>query len=554
MKTFKVLLGAFLCISLIYQTSGQQKITRIAFIGNSITAGSGLANPTTQAYPAQLGNLLTPDWQVGNFGVSGRTMLKKGDFPIWNETKFKDALNFAPNIVVIMLGTNDSKYYNWAYKADFYKDYVSMIDTFANLASKPKIYICYPLKVFKHIYDINDTVIHDEIIPIVHQISIDKNVSIIDCYTPTSTKPEIFSDGVHPNVNGAHFVAEIFYTALTGKTYTKLFDENLLLRKKFQSSGLGGGVLMNNALGNAIDGDLISAWTFKGFPASLTVDIGTIQSVDQFELFFRSDKDKGIQYKIEASSDSLNWNTLVDQSNGSDLISAYTIDKIQATDARYIRLSVIGTSSGTDDLIRINEFKALKYHGSFHAPVVNADIPSNLSNALYLIPAENIQNMSILKYSSYNKNFDVLNTIKDFSTPYAYKFKATMNNQYVYMTSAYSNGFDVYSDTIKLKFANLTYLPNLNRTDENHFQVLPNPSFDQIRIVAKQQINEKVTIKILGMKGELIETIHTQGVINKNEELVSKRTNSSGKKQVSGIYFISIDGPTIHENMKVVVN
>jgi len=554
MKNLKILLAAFICTFLIQETFGQQKITKIAFIGNSITEGSGLSNPKTQSYPGQLANMLNSDWQVGNFGVSGRTMLKKGDYPIWNENKFKEALSFEPNIVVIMLGTNDSKYYNWKYKADFYKDYVSMIDTFANLASKPKIYICYPLKVFKLLYDIDDKVIHDEIIPIIHQISIDKNLEIIDFYTPTSDKPEIFSDGIHPTAKGAHFVAEIFYTELTGKTYQKLFDENLLLRKTFQTSGLAGGVSMNNAAGNAIDGDLISAWTFKGFPSYLTVDMGSIQSVDQFELFFRLDKDKGIQYKIETSTDSLIWNNAVDQSSRTDVINAYSLDKITATEVRYIRLTITGTSTGADDLIRINEFKVLKYHGSFHAPIINADIPSTLTTALNLIPAENIQNMSILKYNISSKVFDVLNTIKDFSTPYAYKFKATMNNQYVYMTSAYSNGVDVYSDTLKLKFANLTYQNNLTQTDDNLFQVFPNPSGDQIRIVAKQEINESVTVKILGIKGDLIQTIHPSGKLKQNEVILWNGKKSSGQKSGSGIYFIQIEGKTIHENIKVVVN
>ncbi len=549
MKTFKILFAVIFCTFLVSETSGQQPITKIAFIGNSITAGSGLANPTTQAYPAQLGNLLTSDWQIGNFGVSGRTMLKKGDFPIWKETKFTDALNFEPNIVVIMLGTNDSKYYNWAYKSDFYKDYVSMIDTFANLPSKPKIYICYPLKVFKHIYDINDTVIHDEIIPIITKVSVDKNVKIIDCYTPTSTKPEIFSDGVHPNASGAHFVAEIFYTALTGNTYRKIFDENLLLHKKFQSSGLMGAGFMNNAAGNAVDGDLISAWTFKGFPSSLTVDVGSIQSADQFELFFRSDKDKGIQYKIEASSDSLKWDVVVDKTSRNDRVAAYSLDKIQPKEARYFRLTITGVYASNYDLIRINEFKVLKYHGSFHAPLISADVTSNLTTALNVVPAENMQNINFLKYSASSKVFDILNTVKDFSKPYAYNFKAAPNNQYIYRTSAYSNGVDVYSDTIKFKFANLTSLPNLKQPDKNYFQIFPNPSTDQIRIVAKQQINENVTVKILGMKGELIEIIHPQSSIKQGEAIMWK---SSGIH--SGMYFIIIEGKSIHQNLKVVMN
>jgi len=200
MKTFKILIAFIILGFQFSETSGQQKITKVAFVGNSITEGSGLPQPKTQAYPAQLANMLTADWQIGNFGVSGRTMLRKGDFPIWKEQKFKDALAFEPNIVVIMLGTNDSKYFNWVYKADFYKDYVAMIDTFANLPSKPEIYICYPLKVFKKLWDIDDMVIHDEIIPIVTQISKEKNLKIVECYTPTTEQPEIFSEGKPTNI------------------------------------------------------------------------------------------------------------------------------------------------------------------------------------------------------------------------------------------------------------------------------------------------------------------------------------------------------------------
>jgi lysophospholipase L1-like esterase len=553
MKTLKIVFAVFFCILLVRETSGQQKITRVAIIGNSITEGSGLSNPTTYSYPSQLAKMLGTEWLVGNFGVSGRTMLKKGDFPIWKEKKFTDALNFEPNIVIIMLGTNDSKYYNWVYKDDFYKDYISMIDTFSQLASKPEIYVCYPLKVFKHLYDINDTIIHDEIIPIVHQISLDKNLKIIDCNTPTSDKPYLLADGIHPNIRGAHFVAQIFYNSLTGNSYKELYDENLLLKKLVQSNNKGDGTNVPKP-DQALDGDLISSWTFKGFPSFITVDIGSVQPIDQFELFFREDKLKGIQYKIETSIDSLNWTLVVDQTTRKDLILSYGIDKIQLTDARYVRLTVTSISVGTDDVIRIHEFKALKYHGYFHAPIINAEIPVTLSNTLNLIPPENIQNISFLIYSKFYKAFDYSTFAKDALVPFSYKFKATMNNQYIYMTDAYSNGIEVYSDTIKLKFANPTFLANPKRTDQDYFQVFPNPSGNQIRIVAMQPINEKVTIKILGMKGELIGTIPTQRSMNKNEELVWKGADSYSKKLVSGIYFISIDGPTIHENMKVLVN
>ena len=66
-------------------------------------------------YPAQLQKMLGKDYYVKNFGVGARTMLNKGDHPYMKELAWKDALAFNPNIVVIKLGTNDSKDMNWKY-------------------------------------------------------------------------------------------------------------------------------------------------------------------------------------------------------------------------------------------------------------------------------------------------------------------------------------------------------------------------------------------------------------------------------------------------------
>lgn len=217
MKSFKLVV--VLVIFFIQTISGQEKITKVALIGNSITEGSFLQNPSENSYPGQLAKMLPEGWEVGNFGVSGRTMLKNGDFPIWNEQKFKDALNFQPNIVVIMLGTNDSKPYNWVHKDNFQADFISMIDMFKNLPTQPEIILVYPPKAFTHAFNINDSVIFNGIIPIVEQVSVDKNLKTIDCYTPTSEKSEFFPDGIHPNLEGARFMAEIFYKGLTGKSY-----------------------------------------------------------------------------------------------------------------------------------------------------------------------------------------------------------------------------------------------------------------------------------------------------------------------------------------------
>jgi lysophospholipase L1-like esterase len=82
---------------------------RIACIGNSITDGAGIDMNSEKGYPACLQKDLGTGYLVNNFGVSGRTMLNKGDYPYMKELAWKDAMAFKPNIVIIKLGTNDSK-------------------------------------------------------------------------------------------------------------------------------------------------------------------------------------------------------------------------------------------------------------------------------------------------------------------------------------------------------------------------------------------------------------------------------------------------------------
>ena len=94
---------------------------RVACVGNSITYGARIKNQSHDSYPAVLGRLLGDKYWVKNFGVSARTMLNKGDHPYMKEQAYQQALAFNPNIVVIKLGTNDSKSFNWVYKADFIK-------------------------------------------------------------------------------------------------------------------------------------------------------------------------------------------------------------------------------------------------------------------------------------------------------------------------------------------------------------------------------------------------------------------------------------------------
>lgn len=191
---------------------------RIACIGDSITEGSGVDNPSVNAYPIVLGRLLGTNYQVRNFGVSGRTLLKKGDNPYWREAAFRNATNFAPHIVTIKLGTNDSKPQNWRYRNEFADDLRAMIDVFTNLPSHPVVWVCLPVPAYAVNFGIDPEIIRNEIIPILKQVAQEKGMPVVDLYTPLSGKPELFPDNIHPNLNGAALIARTLHGAmLSGK-------------------------------------------------------------------------------------------------------------------------------------------------------------------------------------------------------------------------------------------------------------------------------------------------------------------------------------------------
>lgn len=188
---------------------------RVACIGNSITFGAGIKNRSRDSYPSVLARMLGDNYWVKNFGVSARTMLNKGDHPYMNEPAYKNALAFNPNIVVIKLGTNDSKSFNWKYKADFMKDAQTMIDAFKVLPSQPKIYLCYPSKAYLTGDGINDDIISKEIIPMIKKLAKKNNLSVIDLHTAMDGMPELFPDRIHPNEKGAQVMAKAVYQSIS---------------------------------------------------------------------------------------------------------------------------------------------------------------------------------------------------------------------------------------------------------------------------------------------------------------------------------------------------
>ena len=191
--------------------------TKIACVGNSITYGAGIPNRERDSYPSVLGQMLGSDYEVVNFGFSARTLLLKGELPYMKEKMYSDALNYQPDIVVIKLGTNDTKPQNWKFHKNFKKDLLKMIGDFESLPTQPKIYLCYPAKIYALQWGINDSIALNGVIPVIKQVAKEKQLEIIDLYAATSGMKEHFPDNIHPDEAGAIRLAETVYKAITGK-------------------------------------------------------------------------------------------------------------------------------------------------------------------------------------------------------------------------------------------------------------------------------------------------------------------------------------------------
>jgi len=191
-------------------TAQQEPTTpkKVACVGDSITEGYGLKDPLVNSYPAQLSKKLGKEWHVKNFGISSATLIETGNFPYTDTQHYIDSLNFEPNIVVIMLGTNDMKAQNIVEIERYVSDYASLITRYRELPSKPFIYICTPPPSYGMMAGITDKKIINDLLPKIKKVSQENNVPLINIYDVLTNKESLFPDTLHPDKDGAKIIAD----------------------------------------------------------------------------------------------------------------------------------------------------------------------------------------------------------------------------------------------------------------------------------------------------------------------------------------------------------
>ena len=197
---------------------------KVACVGDSITKNGYWEHNLLGALPQ--------NYTVEGFGVNAATALRDGmkndgtPMGYVGTEVYADSLKTAPDIVVIMLGTNDSKLYNWAgdmqNPGQFIIDTTDLVRAYQQSASAPTVFLALPPTVHQPYAGITNEVIESGVIPALRQVAKDTGAVLIDTHTATKNAAEHFADGVHPSdAQGKKLIADAVAAAITAHVGTK---------------------------------------------------------------------------------------------------------------------------------------------------------------------------------------------------------------------------------------------------------------------------------------------------------------------------------------------
>ena len=209
---------------------------KVSCVGNSITYGMRLDDRERESYPVRLQEMLGDRYEVGNFGKSGATLLRHGHRPYFEQEEFRQAMEFAGDIVVIHLGVNDTDPRNWPHFQDeFVGDYLALIDSLRSVNPKARFLIARMTPIGStHSRFISGTKTwHGQIQKEIETVADVAGAELIDFYEPLYRYPWMFPDAVHPNAEGAGILAKTVYQGITGNygglRVSPMFSDHMVL-------------------------------------------------------------------------------------------------------------------------------------------------------------------------------------------------------------------------------------------------------------------------------------------------------------------------------------
>ncbi|PWL81274.1 MAG: hypothetical protein DBY18_03400 [Clostridia bacterium] len=190
---------------------------RVVCVGDSITKNGYWENNLQGALPET--------YVVEGFGVNAATALRYGmkndgtPMGFVGTEAYADSLRTVPDIVVIMLGTNDAKPINWEGDMDnphqFIIDTTDLVRTYQQMDSAPTVFLALPPTVHRTYSTITEEALAQKVIPALRRVAKVTDAHLIDVHAATANAAEHFADGVHPSDNdGRQCIADEIAAAI----------------------------------------------------------------------------------------------------------------------------------------------------------------------------------------------------------------------------------------------------------------------------------------------------------------------------------------------------
>ncbi|MEO0512293.1 MAG: GDSL-type esterase/lipase family protein [Planctomycetota bacterium] len=189
--------------------------TEIACLGDSITEWLPFND-----YPTELELILGDGFDVLDFesdpghGVSGATLVRGTAISIWDTLALADLLTQTPDIVTVMLGSNDvSEETSAALRANYEQDLRNLVALLRSIEPEPEVVLATPPPQFAF-SPAGDARLQSEIIPAIDSVAKDLGLRVIDVYDRTTDYPDNWPDGLHPVGEGIANLADVFFFGL----------------------------------------------------------------------------------------------------------------------------------------------------------------------------------------------------------------------------------------------------------------------------------------------------------------------------------------------------
>ncbi len=209
-----------ICFPISVEGDNLTEIYRIACVGDSITYGFGLDDIRNESYPALLGEMMGSHFEVKNFGRSGAGLWEGGAFPYTSTIEYFRAIDYDADVYVICLGTNDlvqtvdNKFIN-----AFKEDYEKLVRTIHERAVAYAVFLA-TIPPVPALFKPGEDEAVKKINRAIAAVAKETGSNLIDLNKAFGDNADLFSDGVHPNPDGARLLAETVYKAF-GKTLPK---------------------------------------------------------------------------------------------------------------------------------------------------------------------------------------------------------------------------------------------------------------------------------------------------------------------------------------------